>query len=79
MALDITDDAVLLNTLRVAYYTILAGGKPQTVDVPSAGGGSRRITYAPSNLALLWQEIVRLQTKIEGAAGTSKRHVILAG
>lgn len=80
MPIDYTDPAQLLALLRPAYYAILAGQGPQTIDWPGPNGSTRRITYRDTNLDTLRGEIERLDAQIAKAAGGSpKRYAIRCG
>jgi hypothetical protein len=80
MTIDYTDSAALLALLRPAYYQLLAGSKTAEIDIPTAGGGTRRVKYAQTNLTALKEEILRLEALVATTSGASpKRFAIRAG
>jgi hypothetical protein len=80
MTIDYTDPAALLALLRPAYYTLLSGAKVASVDIPTAGGGTRRVQYAQTNLTALKEEILRLEALVASTSGANpKRFAIRAG
>lgn len=79
MADDLSDPCVALAKLRPAYYALMGGTQTQEVEFRSGNGSLRRVLYSTANIALLKEEITKLEAQCAAQTGKRRQHAIVAG
>lgn len=80
MTIDYDDPQAVLDIIRPAYYALLSGGRPQTIEIPTPGGTSKRVTYHATDVKELGQEVRRLEAIVaQKRTGKRQRYAFRAG
>jgi hypothetical protein len=81
MATDWTDPCQRFAALSLAYYQLISGVNPASVEY-SANGVARKVTYSFANIDALRRQMLASQDACDiatGARRTARRHAIGAG